>query len=92
MRRIFGSIDHVVGMGHREVVALRAAAARMYAKEIPDLTMKEGRAKVVRSLKRLNKTIHASTGRLSTANLWLVVMLVTCSCWSRVLKLICTMC
>jgi hypothetical protein len=76
-----GTIGHMLGMQHREAVALRAAGARMYAyagNKMPDLTTKAGRAKLERSLRHFNKTIDASIGRLGTGKLWVVVMLVTC--------------
>jgi hypothetical protein len=72
------SIGHMLKLGARKAVALRARSRRLTTLVPKDLSTKPVRAKLVRSLKRFAKTLETRTGRIQTITLWQVVMMVTC--------------
>src|SRR5260370_28844440 len=70
------SIKHMLTLGYREAVALKAQASRLTVPK--DLSTKPVQAKLVRSIKRFTKTLETRIGRIQTITLWQVVMMVTC--------------
>ena len=76
------SIGHLLALGSREAVALKAQATRLRTFTATlsgkSLLTKPGRAKVVRWLNRIVKTLKTSGGRMQTITRWQVVMMVTC--------------
>ena len=75
------SISHMVYLGGREIRRVKAEAIRVSASlsKPLDLTKKATRTKLQRSLSRYVKTLQSRIERIGTANLWQVVMLVTCA-------------
>jgi hypothetical protein len=73
------SISHMVSFGRREIDRVQAGAKRLsiYMGK-RDLAAKAEAARVRRSVKRFLRTITSRIDRYQTANLWQVVMLVTC--------------
>jgi len=71
-------ISHMLDFGAREIDAVFTAASRVAKTPIGDLTKETERAKLARSLERLNSTLELRLPRRDTATLWQVVMLVTC--------------
>jgi len=74
------TISHMIYLGGREIRLVRAEATRLttYLEKLGDLTTKANAAKLLRSIQRFSKTTEVRIGRWETANLWQVVMLVTC--------------
>jgi len=76
------SIGHMLALSSREAVALKTQAARLRTftgtLSGKSLMTKLGRAKLVRWLNRIVKTLKTSGDRMQTINRWQVVMMVTC--------------
>ncbi len=74
------SVSHLLYMGGREAYLMQAAAARVkaYFDKLGDLKVKTNLVKAARSAGRLAKAMGPRIERYQTANLWQVVMLVTC--------------
>src|SRR5262245_33555232 len=76
------SIGHMLALGSREAVALKAQAARLRTftgtLSGKSLMTKLVRAKVVRWLNRIAKTLKTTGDRMQTITRWQVVMMVTC--------------
>src|SRR6267154_4163295 len=76
------SIGHMLALSRREAVALETQAARLRTftgtLSGKSLMTKLGRAKLVRWLNRIVKTLKTSGDRMQTINRWQVVMMVTC--------------
>src|SRR5437870_5592033 len=75
------STSHMVYLGGREIRLLKAEAARVttFLGKLGDLKTKANAAKLHRSIQRFAKTAQVRIERFGTANLWQVVMLVTCA-------------
>jgi hypothetical protein len=78
LERNLDSISHMVTLGAREIALVKTAAIRRNKTPIGDLTKGTERAKLVRSLRHFNATLHLRLERYGTTTLWQVVMLVTC--------------
>jgi hypothetical protein len=74
------SVRHFNALVYRDALAFSAAAKRsnMTVSRHPDLTQRRSRRAALRLGRRLIKTIETHGGRIATAYLWQVVLLVTC--------------
>lgn len=77
------SIGHMLTLSGREADALKAQATRLRTFTATlsgkSLLTKPARAKVVRWLNRIVRTLKTSGDRMQTITRWQVVMMVTCS-------------
>ena len=70
----------MIYLGGREIRLVKAEATRLtfFLNKLGNLGTKGNIAKLSRSVERFSKTFHVRLERYETANLWQVVMLVTC--------------
>ncbi len=74
------SISHMLALGRREMIALRAQAARMvkYVEKVRELEPNLRQDKLTRSVQRFAKTFATRVERFQVINQWQIVALVTC--------------